>query len=66
MKQLLRTLKDDRITIFSTHIMDLALDLCDVIVLLSHGDLEIVAKENMDSQEFKKRILAALREDGHE
>lgn len=66
MKQLLRTLKDDRITIFSTHIMDLALDLCDVIVLLSHGELEIVAKENMDSQEFKKRILAALREDGHE
>ena len=35
MKQLLRSLKDGRITIFSTHIMDLALDLCDVIVLLS-------------------------------
>ena len=34
MKQLLRSLKDGRITIFSTHIMDLALDLCDVIVLL--------------------------------
>ena len=29
MKQLLRALKSDRITIFSTHIMDLALDLCD-------------------------------------
>ena len=37
MKELLRGLKEDRITIFSTHILDLALDLCDVIVLLNHG-----------------------------
>lgn len=66
MKQLLRSLKADRVTIFSTHIMDLALDLCDVIVLLSHGELEIVDKENLDSQEFKEKILAALREDVHE
>lgn len=66
MKQLLRSLKKDRITIFSTHIMDLALDLCDEIVLLSHGELEEVDKENMGSQEFKEKIIAALREDGHE
>lgn len=43
--------------------MDLALDLCDVIVLLNHGELEIVDKENLDSQEFKEKILAALREE---
>ena len=66
MKQLLRSLKAGRITIFSTHIMDLALDLCDVIVLLSHGELEIVDKENLDSQEFKEKILNALREENHE
>ncbi len=65
MKQLLRSLKAGRVTIFSTHIMDLALDLCDVIVLLNHGELEIVDKENLDSREFKEKILAALREDGH-
>ena len=40
MKQLLRSFKQGRITIFSTHILDLALDLCDEIVLLSHGVLE--------------------------
>ncbi|NCB92739.1 MAG: ABC transporter ATP-binding protein [Clostridia bacterium] len=66
MKQLLRSLKTDRVTIFSTHLMDLALDLCDVIVLLNHGELEIVDKENLDSQEFKEKILNALREDSHE
>ena len=63
MKQLLRLLKQDRIIIFSTHIMDLALDLCDEIVLLSHGELEIVDKSDLDSKEFKEKIIAALREE---
>ncbi len=63
MKQLLRSLKDGRITIFSTHILDLALDLCDKIVLLSHGELEVVEKSNLDSQEFKEKIIAALKEE---
>lgn len=62
MKQLLRSLKAGRITIFSTHIMDLALDLCDEIVLLSHGALEVVEKSNLDNQEFKEKIIAALKE----
>ena len=66
MKQLLRSLKKGRITIFSTHIMDLALDLCDEIVLLNHGILEVVDQANLDSREFKDKILTALREEGHE
>ena len=63
MKQLLRAKKNGRITIFSTHIMDLALDLCDVIVLLSHGELEIVDKENLGENEFKDKIIAALKDE---
>ena len=66
MKQLLRSLKQDRITIFSTHIMDLALDLCDEIVLLNHGVLEVVEKTDLNSKEFKDRIIAALREEENE
>lgn len=46
MKQILRAMKRDRITIFSTHILDLALDLCDEIVLLNRGELEPVEKDN--------------------
>lgn len=65
MKQLLRSLKEGRVTIFSTHIMDLALDLCDEIVLLSHGELEVVEKSNLDSQEFKEKIIAALKEEAY-
>ena len=66
MKQLLRSLKQDRITIFSTHIMDLAIDLCDEIVLLSHGELEVVDKANLNSQEFKDKIIQTLREKANE
>jgi len=66
MKQMLRSLKEGRITIFSTHIMDLALDLCDEIVLLSHGELEIVDKSDLGSREFKDKIIAALREEGND
>lgn len=65
MKQMLRSLKTGRIIIVSTHIMDLALDLCDEIVLLNHGVLEIVDKSNLDSKEFKDKIITALREDGN-
>ncbi|WP_455720267.1 ABC transporter ATP-binding protein [Agathobacter sp.] len=66
MKQLLRAKKNGRITIFSTHIMDLALDLCDVIVLLSHGELEVVDKENLGEKEFKDKIIAALKDEEYD
>ena len=65
MKQLLRSLKEGCITIFSTHILDLALDLCDEIVLLNHGELEKVDKANLDNGEFKEKIIHALREEEH-
>ena len=65
MKQLLRSLRAGRITLFSTHILDLALDLCDEIVLLSHGKLEEVEKSDLDRGDFKDKIIEALREDGH-
>ena len=66
MKQLHRNLKQECIIIFSTHILDLALDLCDEIVLLSHGELELVEKVSLDNKDFKDKIIEALREDGNE
>lgn len=63
MKQLLKKQKEGRIIIFSTHIMELALDLCDEIVILNHGELEVVDKENLDKQEFKDKIIQMLREE---
>ena len=63
MKELLKSIKGGRITIFSTHILDLALDLCDEIVLLAGGVLETVDKANLDNDEFRKKIIQALKDD---
>lgn len=66
MKQLLRSLKQGRITILSTHIMDLALNLCDEIVLLHHGKLALIDKEDLDGGALKDKIIAALKGEDHE
>ena len=63
MKQILRSLKSDRIIIFSTHIMDLAIDLCDEIVFLSHGTLEKFDRSDLISSDLKEKIISALREE---
>lgn len=65
MKEILRNVKTDRVVIFSTHLMDLALDLCDEIVLLSHGVLEKVERSDLDDDGFRERIIQALREENH-
>ncbi len=56
MKQLLRSLKKDHIILFSTHIMELALEMCDEIVILSEGVLSPVSKD-------KALIIETLRGD---
>ena len=64
MKQMLREIKKDHILIFSTHIMELALSLCDEIVILSNGILEKIDKNNLDNTEIKDKIINALKEEG--
>ena len=63
MKQMLREIKQNHIIIFSTHIMELALDLCDEIVILNKGVLEEVNKNNLDNEQFKNKIIEALKEE---
>lgn len=63
MKQMLRTIKKDHIIIFSTHIMELALDLCDEIVILNKGILEKIEKGNLDNEHVKNKIIEALKEE---
>lgn len=64
MKNILRDLKKDRILILSTHIMELAFDLCDEIVLLSHGKLEEMPEKESET-ELKADILRILQEEDH-
>lgn len=62
-KQILKEFKKDHIIIFSTHIMELALDLCDEIVILNSGILEKVNKENLSNDELKNKIISTLKEE---
>lgn len=63
MKQMLKSIKEDHIIIFSTHIMELALDLCDEIVVLNKGVLEKIDKKDLDNKQFKNKIIEALKEE---
>ena len=62
MKDIFRSQKDGRILIFSTHLLDIALDLCDEIILLNHGKLELVDQANLDNDDFKTKIIEALKD----
>lgn len=66
MKQLLRQIKKDHIIIFSTHIMELALDLCDDIVILNEGVMKEITKDSLDNVEYKDKIIAALKGESHD
>jgi len=63
MKKLLKGLKENHIIIFSTHILELATDLCDEIVVISNKNLEQIKKENLNSKKYKDKIIKALKED---
>ncbi|MBR1862225.1 MAG: ABC transporter ATP-binding protein [Lachnospiraceae bacterium] len=62
MKDILRSQKEGRVILFSTHLLDIALDLCDEIILLNHGCLELVDKSNLGDEDFKQKIVSALRD----
>lgn len=61
-KNLLKRIKSDHIIIFSTHILQLATDLCDEIVVLNNGILEEVESDALKSPEFEQRIIDILKE----
>lgn len=66
-KQLLRELRQEHIIIFSTHILQLATDLCDEIVILSEGALQQVDHEMLKSKNFETQIIEMLKDgEAHE
>lgn len=63
MKNILKEMKEDSILILSTHIMELALSLCDEIVILTNGKLEIIDKCNKSDIELKEYIIQKLKDE---
>ncbi|MHA6480676.1 ABC transporter ATP-binding protein [Paenibacillus sp. strain BS8-2] len=65
MKRMLKELKSEHILIFSTHILQLASDLCDELVVLHKGELSAVPAELLHSQEFEQSVINLLKDDEH-
>jgi ABC-type multidrug transport system ATPase subunit len=66
MKEMLMNMKKDHIIIFSTHILQLAKDLCDEIVLLHGGKLAGVADEVYHSADFEEKLIQMLSAESDE
>ncbi|MEG2909749.1 MAG: ABC transporter ATP-binding protein [Erysipelotrichaceae bacterium] len=65
MKNLLKAMKQDHIIVFSTHILQLAKDLCDDIVILHNGELEELDMSALNSEEFESKIVEILKDENH-
>lgn len=65
-KKLLREMKSRHIILFSTHILQLATDLCDEIVLLNEGKLEQVDHTIIGEPEFEEKIINMLKDESKE
>lgn len=62
-KKLLREMKDNHIILFSTHILQLATDLCDEIVVLNDGTLEQVDHSIIHNPQFEEKIIHMLKDE---
>ena len=62
-KNLIKSLKDDHIIVFSTHILQLAQDLCDEIIILHKGELSTLDPAKMHDKDFENSIMEILSED---
>ena len=65
-KKLLKRIKKDHILIFSTHILELALDLCDEIVILNNKKLELVEKNHLNTKKYKDKIIESLKDESND
>lgn len=62
-KQMLLSLKSNCIMLLSTHILQIAQDMCDEIAVLHHGSLDMIDGEEMHSQSFENKLMEILRDD---
>lgn len=62
-KETLLSMKDEHIIIMATHIMQLAQDISDEIVLLKQGKLMEMNTMGLDGKEFEEYVIDALSEE---
>jgi len=65
-KNLIKSIKHDHIIIFSTHILPLAQDLCDEMVILHNGKLSALDSEKLQDKDFEAQIMDLMMEEAHD
>jgi len=61
-KNLIRSIRADHIILFSTHMLQLAMDLCDEIAVLHNGVLRLIDHEMLKDPNFESEIVDILKE----
>ena len=61
MKKLFKDYKENHIIIFSTHILELAVDLCDEIIILNNKQIELIEKKDLNAKKYKDKIIESLK-----
>lgn len=61
MKQLLTDMKKNKIIIFSTHILQLAEELCDKLILVNNQKLETIEGNELLGEEGRRHIIEKLQ-----
>ena len=62
MKKLFKDYKENHIIIFSTHILELAVDLCDEIIILNNKQIELIEKKDLNTKKYKDKIIKCLKD----
>lgn len=63
MKKLLLEIKDSCVMILSTHILQIAKDICDEVVVLHKGHVQLLTNEHLQSESFESEIIEILSDD---
>lgn len=62
-KNLLKQMEGNHIIIFSTHILQLARDLCDSVVILNHGKLSQLEEGRLQDPNVEQEIIDILQKE---
>ena len=62
-KKIILKMKKNHIIIFSTHILQLAKDLCDEVVILNDKKLTMLDNKMLHDKNFEERIVELLKDD---
>lgn len=63
MKDLIKSIKNDHIIVFSTHILDLAKNMADEILLLHKGKINEVDREIKNNPDFEEKVINLLKDE---